>query len=205
MEIINFDELIELETTDSHKEFIYVSGKNNILISAPHTMKQVKEDGTIKKAEPFTKAIALYLAKHLNLNAIVKIKDTGDSNHNDKDRYKDEILKIIKDKNIKLFIDLHGASISNDFDIELGTLNNLTADYSTVNELKEAFTENGINNVSINSKFKGGKITQSVFLYTECEAIQVEINYKYRDYNNQENIIKLIECIQNFITFYLNK
>ena len=58
-------------------------------------MKQVKEDGTIKKAEPFTKAIALYLAKHLDLNAIVKIKDTGDSNHNDKDRYKDEILKII--------------------------------------------------------------------------------------------------------------
>ena len=90
-------------------------------------------------------------------------------------------------------------------DSSIITLNNLTADYSTVNELKEAFTEKGINNVSINSKFKGGKTTQSVFLYTECEAIQVEINYKYRDYNNQENIIKLIECIQNFITFYLNK
>ena len=204
MNIIDFNELLELEATDSHKEFIYISGDNNILISAPHTIQQVKEDGTIKKAEPFTKSIAMYLANHLNLNAIIKIKDTGDSNHNDKDRYKDEILKIIKEKNIKLFIDLHGASINNEFDIELGTLNNLTADYSTINELKEAFTENGISNVSINSKFKGGKITQSVFLYTECEAIQIEINYKYRDYNNKENIIKLIDCLQKFIVFYLN-
>lgn len=204
MNVFDVNELFELEKLDSHKEFIFVNGKNNILISAPHTMKQIKEDGTIKKAEPFTKAIALYLAKELNLNAIVKIKDTGDSNHNDKDNYKDEILKIIKEKNIKLFLDLHGASINNDFDIELGTLNNITADFSTINELKESFTENGINNISISNKFKGGKITQSVFFYTNCEAIQIEINSKYRDYNNFDNIIKLIECLKKFIKFYLD-
>ncbi len=31
MKIINFDELLELETIDSHKEFMYVSGNNNMM------------------------------------------------------------------------------------------------------------------------------------------------------------------------------
>ena len=145
-------------------------------------------DGTIKLSEPFTKAIALYLAKHLDLNAIVKLLDTGDSNHNDKDNYKDEILKIINEQNIKLLLDLHGAARTNDFDIDLGTMENLSADYSTTNELKEAFTKNGIANVKINSKFKGGKIIQNTFFNTNCEAIQIEINYKYRDYKNMDNL-----------------
>lgn len=198
-------EIIELENINSENEYIVFNGKNNILISAPHTMEQKKEDGTTKLCEPFTKAIALYLSKHLDLNAIVKLKDTGDSNHNDKDNYKDEILRIINEKNIRLFIDLHGAAKANDFDIDLGTMENLSADYSTINELKEAFTENGINNVTVNGKFNGGKIIQNVFFNTDCEAIQIEINYKYRDYENIDNIKLLIDCISKFIDFYVNK
>ena len=95
-------------------------------------MRQKKEDGSIKSSEPYTKAIALYLNKYFNVFSIVKINDTGlDSNRDNDDNYKKELMKIVKENNIKLVIDLHGASKERDFDVEFGTLNNLSIDFST--------------------------------------------------------------------------
>jgi N-formylglutamate amidohydrolase len=86
--------------------------------------------------------------------------------------------------NIKLVIDLHGSSKDKDFDIEFGTLNNLSADYSTIKELEESFKENNINNIKHNNPFKGGAITQYLYNKKDIDVIQLEINYKYRDYSN---------------------
>ena len=78
-------------------------------------MKQSLDD-KVKLNEPYTKAIALYLNKHCNVNAMIKIKDTGyDSNDDNKDEFKKELLRFIKDNNIKLVIDLHGSDISREF------------------------------------------------------------------------------------------
>ena len=57
-------------------------------------MKQIKEDGSIKLNEPYTKAIALYLNKYSNVSCMVKLKDTGiDSNKDIYDEFKVEIRK----------------------------------------------------------------------------------------------------------------
>lgn len=197
------DEINEFESTLYEEDFIIKKGTVPILFSAPHGIKQYLDNEIIKSAEPYTKAISLYLNKYCHTFSIVKTNDTGkDSNRDNHDDYKQELIRLVKENNIKIVIDLHGASIDRDFDVEFGTLNNLTADYSTINELKRAFIENGIKNVCMNDPFKGGAITQYLYNLNDVDIIQLEINAKYRDYNNLELLEKLIESLINFIRKY---
>ena len=197
------DEINELESIIFNDDYIIRKGTIPILFTAPHTMKQIREDGSIKLSEPYTKAIALYLNKYFNVNSMIKINDTGlDANRDNRDEFKIELLRFIKDNNIKLVIDLHGSAKSRDFDIEFGTLNNLSADFSTIKELEEAFTENGISNIIHNDPFKGGAITNYVCGLKDVDVIQVEINGKYRDYNNLDELEKIIKCFEKFIKQY---
>ncbi|MCR5223863.1 MAG: N-formylglutamate amidohydrolase [Bacilli bacterium] len=204
---MNFEEEINnLENMKIEDDFLILKGNIPILFSAPHTMYQVRDNGTIKLNEPYTKAIALYLNKYSNIYSIVKNNDTGiDSNRDNYDEYNVGMRRLIKEKNIKIVIDLHGASKDREFDVEFGTLNNLSADFSTIKELEEAFTENGILNVSHNSPFKGGAITQGVYALDDVDVIQIEINGNYRDHNNIDNLNKLIQSLQNFIDLYSQK
>lgn len=197
------EEINGLENLKFNDDYIIKKGTIPILFTAPHTMKQIREDGSEKLSEPYTKAIALYLNKHFNVNCMIKINDTGlDANRDNRDEFKTELLRFIKDNNIKLVIDLHGSKKTRDFDIEFGTLNNLSADFSTIKELEEAFTENKISNIKHNDPFKGGAITSYIYGLKDVDVIQFEINGKYRDYNNLDELEKLIKCFEKFIKQY---
>ena len=197
--------LNELEQENSNEPILYFKGILPILITAPHTMKQLKSDGTYKYSEPYTKALAKYISEELGTHYLIKVNDTGiDANSEELEEFKLKLIDVINENNIKLVIDLHGAKKERDFDVELGTLNNISADYSTIHELKEAFIENGVKNVEINNPFKGGGITRCVYLSTDAEAIQIEINGKYRDQNDIESIKKIYESLIQFIKQYCN-
>ena len=197
------EEINELEKMIFDQDFIIKKGTLPILFTAPHTMEQIKEDGSIKLNEPYTKAIALYLNKHFKVNCMIKLKDTGiDANRDNRDEFKTKLIRFIKENNIKLVIDLHGSSKDREFDIEFGTLNNLSAEYATIKELEEAFTENGITNVMHNDPFKGGAITEYVYSLKDVDVIQIEINGKYRDYQNIDELKKLCKSFENFIKQY---
>jgi len=175
-----------------------------VLFTAAHTMKQILDNDNIKLSEPYTKAIALYLNKYCNTSYLIKIKDTGiDSNKDNNDEFKKELIKIVKENNIKLVIDLHGASKDRDFDVEFGTMNNLTADFSTIKELEEAFSENNITNIKHNDPFKGGAITQYLYNIEDVDVVQLEINKKYRDLENIDNLESLCKSLINFINQYV--
>ena len=201
---MNFkEEINELELLAFNEDYITKKGNIPILFTAPHTMKQQREDGSIKLNEPYTKAIALYLNKYCNVNCMIKINDTGlDSNKDNRDEFKIELLRFIKENNIKLVIDLHGASFDKKFDVEFGTLNNLSADYSTIKELEEAFIYNNVLNVEYNNPFKGGAITQYIYGLKDVDAIQIEINSKYRDFNNIDELEKIVRSLESFIKQY---
>lgn len=112
------------------------------------------------------------------------------------------LLDNIKDHNIKLVIDLHGAKKERDFDVELGTLNNLSSDYSTIKELVEAFNENGVFSIEVNDPFKGGAITQKVFSQTDCDVVQIEINGSFRDIEDSKKIEQICDALIKFIKQY---
>ena len=200
----NFQKIMnELENQNIEEEYMIMRGSIPILFSAPHTMNQLRGDGTIKLKEPYTKGIALYLNKYCNVYSIVKNKDTGiDSNRDNSDHYNVDMHKIIKENNIQLVIDLHGASKDKEFDVEFGTLNNLTADFSTIKELEEAFIEKGIKKIHHNNPFKGGAITQGIYALDNVDVIQIEINGKYRDCNNIELLEKITKSFETFIKQY---
>lgn len=118
------NEIDRLENKEFSDDFTIIEGYMPVVLSAPHTMNQMRDDGTIKASEPYTKALALYLQKRLNCTCFVKNFDTGiDSNSEKDEEYKNELIKYIKRNNIKLVLDLHGASLKREFDVELGTLN----------------------------------------------------------------------------------
>ena len=199
------NEIDRLENKEFSDDFTIIEGYMPVVLSAPHTMNQMRDDGTIKASEPYTKALALYLQKRLNCTCFVKNFDTGiDSNTEKDEEYKNELIKYIKRNNIKLVLDLHGASLKREFDVELGTLNNLSADYSTIKELKEAFIENGILKVNVNDPFKGGGITKKVYSETLVDVIQIEINRKYRDLNIS-NFMLLADALEKFIRSFMEK
>lgn len=194
--------IIELENRTSDEDFLSLVGVNKVLLTVPHSVEQNLDAG-VKLSEPYTKAIALYVASELDLNALVKVKDTFiDANKDEYEEFKTEQRRIINNKGILLSLDIHGASRDRDFDIELGTINNLSADYSTINELKEAFEEQGLK-VSVNDPFKGGAVTKNVYGYTDAEAIQIEVNRNLRDINNIEGIKKVCNALINFINQYI--
>ena len=198
-------EINELEAMNFDKDFIIKKGKIPILFSTPHTMEQIREDGSIKYSETYTKAIALYLYEKCDVNCIIKINDTGlDSNRDNRDEYKIELLRFIKNNNIKLVIDLHGSSESRNYDIEFGTLNNISADYSIIRELEDSFIENGIYNIEHNNPFKGGAITEYVHGLNDVDVIQIEINGKYRNINDINKLEKVCKGFEDFIKQYKN-
>ncbi|MDD2202928.1 MAG: N-formylglutamate amidohydrolase [Bacilli bacterium] len=203
---MNFkQEIMNHELSDSNEEYIMKNGTIPIILTAVHTMQQHKKN-RIKKSEPFTKAIAKYVAEQVNCSYYIKLKDNKiDSNSLETDEFKNNLLDYIVGNNIKLLIDIHGADCNRDFDVEIGTLNNLSAAYSTIKELGEAFIETGIKNIRFNDPFKGGGITQFIYANTDIDIIQIEINRKYRDYNNSDNIEKICQSLINFINQYNNR
>ncbi|MDD2504708.1 MAG: hypothetical protein PHF21_00345 [Bacilli bacterium] len=86
--------------------------------------------------------------------------------------------------------------------MEFGTLNNLSVSFSTIKELEEAFTENNIKTIVHNKQFKGGAITQQLYNIDDVDVIQLEINGKYRDFNNIHLLEQLIKSLENFIKQY---
>ena len=203
---MNFkEEICKLEEFNGLFDYLLVKGEIPVLITAPHTMEQVKKDGSIKYSEPFTKAIAMYLNKVCSASYLIKLKDTGmDSNRDNHDEFKDDLIKFVKDNDIKLVIDLHGADHNRDFDVEFGTMNNLTADFSTIKELEEALKHNGIVNIEHNNPFKGGAITQYLYNLKDVEVVQLEINGRYRDVEHIDDLERLCKSLIYFIEQFVN-
>ena len=197
------EEIKFFEDLVSDDNYIFKLGNVPILFTAVHTMVQFFDDGSIKLNEPYTKAIGLYLNKYCDTSYFIKLKDNGiDSNKDNHDLFKEKLMQIVEDNNIKLVIDLHGANKKRDFDVEFGTLNNLTADFSTIKELEEAFIENGIFNIKHNAPFKGGAITKYLYKIDGVEVIQLEINKNYRDLERIENLEKICNSLVSFIKLY---
>lgn len=175
-------------------------GESPILITAVHTVYQQFKN---KLPEPYTGAIAQYVAKETNSSYIIKSFDNGiDANSLELDDFKKYLIKFIKDNNIKLILDLHGAANTREFDIEFGTLNNLSSDIITIKTLENSFKEKNIHNISHNKIFKGGGITRTIFENIDVDVIQLEINKKYRDKNNLKECEKVCDSLIIFLAKY---
>ena len=193
-------QIFQLERDNTSELIHFERGTTPILLSAPHTVNFLKEDGNFKMREGYTKAIVKYLA--LKTGAFLMIKENSDGidpNKPEMEKYKRRLLEIIEQYQIQLVLDIHGAASHHDFALEIGSLDSVSAKPETIKALKSVLQIQGIAPVSENSPFKGGGITKTVHGNTNIEVLQLEINRNYRDLIHHEKLFHLCKSLENFL------
>ncbi len=189
---------------NKNKDHAIITGNNNILISAPHGVSQVRL-GRFKCAEIGSLATALRLKDTTDCYLIAKTKNNNDdANFDVKSKYKDSIRKLIKNNNIKYIIDFHGLAQNRECDVNLGThLGKNIENNEIIFEALKKDLENNHFNVSVDQPFMGGNPTISGTMKNEFKHIwtlQIEINCGIT--NKKENFEKfktLLLILQNWI------
>lgn len=186
------------------KDHIVINGNNNILISAPHGVSQVRL-GKFKFSEIGSLATALYLQQKTGSYAIAKTRNNSDdANFDESSLYKSSIEKLIKEKNIKYIIDIHGLSAKRDCDINFGTHlgKNIKANEKIFNDLNNDLIANNFI-TKIDYPFMAGSNTIAGSMankFPNLWTLQIEINCSIT--NKAENFDKyqmLLEILTRWI------
>ena len=86
---------------NKENDHIVLKGKNNVLISAPHGVSQVRL-GKYKYSEIGSLTTALYLFENSNCFLIAKTQNNNDdANFDEKSKYKNSIEKLVENNKIK--------------------------------------------------------------------------------------------------------
>ncbi len=190
--------------------YTYLRGKIPIFLSAPHSVRHYRNK-KLKKPEVYTGALVKMLHYITGCHVIYKNKNDGfDPNYcnsNNDGGYKNKIIQVIEDEDIKMFIDVHGMSINKFLDIDIGTdfKKTINHNYSITEILKIFFEKEGILNVGFDQIFtaqSNNTITKNTSLSTGIPCVQIEINRFYRDAKNNDNIIKLVNIFINIINYF---
>ena len=193
-------QIFQLERENTPELIHFEKGSIPILLSAPHTVNFLKEDGNFKMREGYTKAIVKYLAQKTGAFILIKENSDGiDPNKPEMEDYKRHLLQIIEDYQIQLVLDIHGAASHHDFAIEIGSLDGVSAKKQTIESLKLNLKNQGIAPVAEDNPFKGGGITKTVHGNTNIEVLQLEINRNYRDLTHHEKLFHLCKSLENFL------
>ena len=191
--------------THKDQDHIVINGNNNILLSAPHGVSQIRL-GKYKSREIGSLATALHLKNNSNCYLIAKTKNNNDdANFDEISQYKSSIEKLIKTNDIKYLIDLHGLSSNRDCDINLGIHlgKNIETNISVFNWLNNQLTNNGFL-VKIDEPFMAGIRTISGYFknkHPNIWTLQIEINCSIT--NKKENFSKF-KTLLNILTEWIN-
>jgi hypothetical protein len=184
--------------------FIILEGRIPVLVSAPHSVRQVRE-GKIKRSDENTGSLAFLLNRETSCHTIaVKKLYGGDPNWDERCLYKERLRGLVEANGIRLVLDLHGAARESEFDIDLGTINgeSLVGDKVAVNILKESFQAEGIGRIADNVFTAKAQHTVTRFCSEELgvPSIQLEINHRYRAPNrNGEDYSRLFRALATAI------
>jgi hypothetical protein len=97
--------------------FIYLPGLLPILVSAPHSVRYIKQK-KIRVSDEFTGATAILLNKLTGCHTLAVSKlYGGDPNSDSPCLYKHKLQDICNSEKIKLILDLHGCPREKEFDI----------------------------------------------------------------------------------------
>lgn len=181
-------------------DFYFNLGSNNIIISSPHGVTQVRL-GKNKVAENGSLATALYLKEKHDCFFIAKTKNNfDDANFDLNSPYKKKICELFSENNIKYLLDFHGLASHRECDVNLGTHlgKNIEVNTEIFDNLVEKLNLNGFT-VAIDQPFMGGRSTVSGYIkdiYKNAWTIQIEINCAIT--NNRQNFEKFQKLLNTF-------
>lgn len=119
-------------------------------------------------------------------------------------KYKEKILEIVKNRKIKLLIDVHGCTNKHGFEIEFGTNygENINHDNTYLEIFKQEFSK--IGKVAIDKEFvaKGdGTVSRFINKNGKIQCIQIEISKKFR----KDQLVEMLEVFVNTINKCISK
>lgn len=201
----NLNKLYELNSYNGEiingLNYKIILGGIPILFSAPHAVKQIR-NGNVKNQDAMTGGLVEYLASHLNAFGITRVANLEDDpnfyNEGISLEYKNQILKLIEENNIKLLIDIHGCKDTHGFDIEIGTNKgkNINFDSDVLGIFANSFSEVGL--VSVDTLFMASREeTVSCYVHNTLDIVclQIEISSKIRfDEERLLQFVRVLEC-----------
>lgn len=185
--------------------FKVIKGKNNILVSAPHAYKHIR-DGKVKSNEYNTSNIVKILKYFTDSHIIYTDKPTKeDPNFDVKNEYKNILIQYIKENNIKYFIDIHGyVDAKSDLIIGTNDKKNINNDCNLLKNIYNIFYYNFSNRILVDKKYKASKkaLSKVVNENAQIVAIQLEINKKYRKLKRRKKTFnKTIKSLISLIKY----
>ncbi len=182
-------------------DHVCLGGKNNVIISAPHGVSQIREN-KIKLREVGSLTTALFLYNMTGSYLISKTRNNGDDANYDKESdYKKDLLKMIAKNKIRYLLDFHGLNEKREIDINLGTNfgKNIQNAKPQFEDLVAILAKNKFK-VTIDSPFTAGERTISGSIKAKIDNIftlQIEINSGIT--NRRENYPKYKKLLQILI------
>lgn len=190
----------------TEEKYRVLSGRIPVLLSAPHAVNQLRGDD-VRDSEKYTGAITRYISNLTDSYAIFQLFTHADPNNDEVHNYKNAVINIIEVYNIKLLLDIHSSSFSDDADIDIVTnfRTTLCNQKDLVDKFKLIAQKNGIkvdeNNVP--NKKKENEIISVVSLMCGIPAIRLVINNKKLDIEKNEENFKLIcDTLEEFVKLY---
>ena len=203
-EFININNKFDEYKIKEEKAFEYIEGKEKIIVSAPHSVRQIR-NGNIKGKDSCTGTIAILLQKQLNCYCLYKTKNCNDDANYDIENnpYKDKIIDLVEKNNINFLLDIHGAKDGQGFDIDVGTANlkNLNGQNKYLKDFINIGEKYNLN-ITIDKVFKADTlhtVANTIARKTKIPCMQIEIAKKYRDIEQFNNI----KIMLNFLGEYL--
>lgn len=186
-------------------------GSVPILISAPHSVKQRRNNKT-KNHEFYTGAIAEFLAQELKCSVITKqylIEDSinDDANYEDsRCSYKTAINQFLQQNDVKLFVDIHGLSSNKNSIVDICTNNGINTDNTEYAFNLKARIDKAFNEMpaSIDKYYKADAsnvLSKWVKDTYNIPAIELEINGAYRWFDGEylEPSTKLLSTMYEWL------
>ncbi|MDF2949048.1 MAG: hypothetical protein K0R07_1075 [Sedimentibacter sp.] len=184
------------------------SGKNQIILTAPHSASQIRE-GSPKIGEYRTGLIVKKLKELTNSHIAYKTKNNNDDANYDKVcAFKTDVVSYAKEHNIKLVLDFHLARPEREFNIDIGTGHgaNIHGRDDILRLLQQKLSIS-YKDVRIDDTFAGSypyTVSSTLSRTLLIPAIQIEINWNVvSDYYKAEKLIhnfaKIIECLEAII------
>ena len=178
------------------KGYTYTPGKNKCIVSVPHCHPPFHDTKTLS----IGRDIAIETGSHLIYSKISRIYIDYNRRYSRLTPYRRIISKLIREKDIKLLLDIHGAK-RDEIDVELGYVFGATASEKTVRLLAKTLKEYGFTYKYLDVRFTGGDIIRYHSIIGRSEAIQLEISSKVRKTRSKE----IVEAVSEFIKTYFKE
>ncbi|HAZ16998.1 MAG TPA: hypothetical protein DCY49_03790 [Candidatus Jacksonbacteria bacterium] len=175
-------------TPSGSQPFAWQIGAGAVVLTAPHAVNHIR-DGSIKTVDYCTGPLARVLGDITGAPVLYQQYKDIDPNYEDATPFKTSLSSYLTaHQEVTLVFDIHGASETHDWDIDLGTMNGISFPHfpTIVTAMTQTFTANGITNIS-NNDFTGGSLADSsqktvtrFVVVNGKDAIQIEANRRYR-------------------------